>query len=216
MLCVASAVGQANDAGVAQSQKILERYSKDRNLVAFAAVPANLRSDVSCRTKPGKHVEAVLQNDVRFNDGTELRKGTVLDGVVTASSEGTKDDPKSTLVVDWTSAQLPKKQTMPLAAMVRDAQGSLDPGGADHAYGRNQLGATSSSGASSDKLATGMNLILLNKNSGMPQIAPGVNLVPTANHSMAASGAKGALVLREGTQLVLVLFKDRAPAAGMQ
>lgn len=193
---------------VDHSPELFKKYLVNHDSVAYAAAVVNLRDEVTCRAKPGKRVEATLQADVRFSDGTVLRKGTVLEGAVASATELNRHSPLSTLVVDWTTAQMGKKQTMTLVAVTRDAVAGPE-GERGKTFGRYQLGATSNSGQAGDKLNTGGNLTLLNKKVNMPQIAPGVELVQTTEHSLSVQSTKDDVVLREATQLVLVLFKAR-------
>ena len=168
--------------------------------------------DLNSRAKPGSTVELTLTSDLRFSDGTLLNKGTVIAGTVSSAINHSKTNPESSLVVDWTAARLPKKVVLPIAAAVRDAQGNAPVQGADHTFGQNQLGATSNSGHAGDNNTTMNNSVLMNKQAGMPQIAPGVKMEPVEGHSLRVTSKDGDIVLNEGTKMVLVLFKDRAPA----
>ena len=191
----------------------MHQFQTNKESVGYAAGIATLRGDLNSRAKPGSTVELTLTTDFHFNDGTILTKGIVIAGTVNAATNRSRVNPVSSIVVDWTSARLPKKVILPIAAAVRDAEGHAPVQGADHTFGQNQLGATSNSGHAGDNNTTMNNSVLMNKQSGMPQIAPGVNMEPAEGHSLRVTSTLGDIVLNEGTKLVLVLFKDRAPAA---
>lgn len=202
----------AQEPTLEHAQGLMTQFQKNKASVSYGAGTAALRTDLSSRTKPGSTVELTLLSEIRFNDGTILGKGTVIEGSVNSAANRSKANPESSLVVDWTAARLPKKVMLPIAAAVRDAQGTNPVQGADHTFGQNQLGATSNSGHAGDNNTTMNNSVLMNKQAGMPQIAPGVTMEPVEGHSLRVTSKTGDIVLNEGTKLVLVLFKDRAPA----
>ena len=206
----------AQEPSLQHAQQLMHLFQTNKSAVSYGAGTAALRNDLNSRAKPGSTVELTLLSDIRFNDGTILNKGTVLAGTVASSANRSKAVPESSLVVDWTAARLPKKAILPIAAAVRDAQGNSPVQGADHTFGQNQLGATSNSGHAGDNNTTMNNSVLMNRQEGMPQIAPGVDMQPVEGHSLRVVSKKGDIVLNEGTRMVLVLFKDRVPAAAQQ
>ena len=191
----------------------MHQFQANRASVGYAAGLAVLRGDLNSRAKPGSAVELTLTSDFHFNDGTILSKGTVIAGAVASAVNRSRANPESSVVVDWTAARLPRKVILPIAVAVRDAEGSTPMHGADHTFGQNQLGATSNSGHAGDNNTTLNNSVLMNKQEGMPQIAPGLSMEPVDGHSLRVTSKTGDIVLNEGTKLVLVLFKDRAPGA---
>jgi hypothetical protein len=210
---IAFGTAAAQDPALEHAQLLMHQFQTNKASVAYAAGMAVLRNDLNSRAKPGKTVEVTLTNDFHFNDGTLLNKGTVIAGTVNAATNRSKANPESSIVVDWTSAHLPKGVILPIAAAVRDAEGNAPVQGADHTFGQNQLGATANSGHAGDNNTTMNNSVLMNKQAGMPQIAPGVTMEPAEGHSLRVTSTTGDIVLNEGTKLVLVLFKDRGPAA---
>lgn len=211
LLSTCTAAGQ--DPNLAHAQELMRQYKANKNSVSYAAGFAALRTDLDSRAKVGKVVEVTLGSDFRFGDGTLLPKGTVVTGMVTAAANHTRANPESSLVLDWTEARMGRKISLPVAAAVRDAQGGVPVQGADHTFGQNQLGATSNSGHAGDNNTTMNNSILMNKQAGMPQIAPGVTMEPAEGHSLRVTSQNKDIQLLEGTKMVLVLFKDRTPVA---
>lgn len=208
-VCVLSLSAQQPEAALTPSQQLLKQFSTDKNSVAYAAVEADLRNDINAYAKAGKKTELVLHDDAKFNDGSIIKKGTVISGEVISATPSEKAKPTSTLVLDWTEAELPKKQKETLAVIVRDAKGAQAFKQTDRSFGENQLGASSNSGRAGDKLSTEMNLILLNQKEGMPQIAPGVQMIKQDRHSLSVAGQGETLSIHEGTQFIVILFKAR-------
>ena len=212
-LALAGGAAGAQGPSLEYSQGLMHKFQLKKDSVGYAAGVGLLRQDLNSRAKAGTTVEVTLAGDFHFNDGTVLAKGTVLEGTVSAAANHTKANPVSSITVDWTAARLPKKATLPLAAAVRDAQGGVPVKGADHSFGQNQLGATSNSGHAGDNNTTLNNSVLMNQQSGMPQIAPGVTMEPAEGHSLRVTSQNEDIVLREGTKMVLVLFKELAAAS---
>ncbi len=211
--CVGLATAAAQEPTLEHAQSLMQQFQKNKASVGYGAGVAVLRGDLNSRAKPGSAVELTLTSEFHFGDGTILNKGTVIAGTVNAATNRSRTNPESSLVIDWTSARLPKKVILPIAAAVRDAEGGVPVQGADHTFGQNQLGATSNSGHAGDNNTTLNNSVLMNKQSGMPQVAPGVDMEPVEGHSLRVTSKTGDIVLTDGTRLVLVLFKDRAVAA---
>ncbi len=203
------AAQQASEASLTPSQQLLRQFGADKNSVAHAAVVAHLRNDINSYAKPGKRTELALDADAAFNDGTVLKKGTILGGEVVEAAAPGKDKGISRLVLDWTEAELPKKQKETVAVIVRDAEGGQPYQQTDRSFGRNQLGATSSSGSAGDKLSTEMNLILMNQKEGMPQVAPGVQMIKQDRHSLSVASQDDDVVIHELTKFVVVIFKAK-------
>lgn len=201
---------QAPQASLTPSQQLLRQFSVDKNSVAYAAAGAHLRNDINSYAKPGKKVELAMDADAKFDDGTVIKKGTVLTGEVVEATAPGKDKGISTLVLDWTEAELPKKQKETVAVLVRDAEGGQAYQQTDRSFGRNQVGATSNSGLANDKLSTGENLVLLNKKEGMPQVAPGVQMIKQDRHSLSVASEDDDVLIHEQTKFIVVIFKAKA------
>ena len=201
---------QAPQAALTPSQQLLKQFSTDKNSVAYTAVKTHLRNDINSYAKPGKKVELALDADATFDDGTVIKKGTILSGEVVEATAPGKGKGISTLVLDWTEVELPKKQKETVAVIVRDAEGGEAYQQTDRSFGRNQVGATSNSGLANDKLSTGMNLVLMNKKEGMPQVAPGVQMIKQDRHSLSVASEDDEVVIHELTKFVVVIFKAKA------
>jgi hypothetical protein len=68
------------------------------------------------KLQPGQQFKATLSDKVKLKDGTELARGTVLSGTV---AEGQANG-KSTLVLQFTQAQLKDGKTIMIAATIVD------------------------------------------------------------------------------------------------
>lgn len=189
---------QASEATLTPSQQLLRQFSADKSSVAYAAVAAHLRNDINSYAKPGKKVELALDMDAKFDDGTVIKKGTILSGEVVEATAPGKDKGISRLVLDWTEAELPKKEKETVAVIVRDAQGGHAPQ-ADSSSEQNQAVANSAE----------MKLILENQKAGMPQVAPGVQMLKQDRHSLSVASADDDVVIHEQTKFIVVIFKAK-------
>lgn len=181
------------------SQQLLQQFSADKTSVAYAAVAAHLRNDINSYAKPGKKVELALDADAKFNDGAEMKKGTILSGEVVEATAPGKDKGISTLVLDWTEAELPKKQKETVAVIVRDAEGGHAPKQED-APEQNPTVANSAK----------MKLLLENKKAGLPQVAPGVQMLKQDRHSLSVASTDDDVVIHEQTKFIVVIFKPKS------
>lgn len=190
---------QAPDATLTPSQQLLRQFSTDKTSVSYAAAKVHLRNDVNSYAKPGKKVELALDADAKFDDGTVAKKGTILTGEVVEATAPGKDKGISTLVLDWTEAELSKKQKETVAVIVRDAEGGHAPQTADNP---DQNPAVANSAQ--------MKLLLENKKAGLPQVAPGVQMIKQDRHSLSVASQDDDVLIHEQTKFVVIIFKAKS------
>src|SRR3978361_877031 len=114
----------AQEPTLEHAQLLMHQFQTNKALVGYAVGMAALRNDLNSRAKPGRIGEVTLTNDFHFSDGTILNKGTVIAGTVNAATNRSKANPESSIVIDWTSAHLPKGVILPIAAAVHAADGN--------------------------------------------------------------------------------------------